>query len=219
MGRPEALERLAAARLYVVSPDGDPAQAGMVLLDALEGGADVVQLRNKSAEKGLLLGVARGLAAEARRLGALLIVNDHVDLAILAGADGVHLGQDDLPVEEARRLWPDGLIGCSTHAPAQARAAVERGADYLGVGPVHATPTKPGRAAVGLEYVREAAAAGLGIPWFAIGGIDARNLDGVLAAGATRVAVVRAVADAPDRVAATRELRARVTAPGGVPVA
>jgi thiamine-phosphate pyrophosphorylase len=137
-----------------------------------------------------------------RRLGVALVVNDRPDLAVLVEADYVHVGQDDLPVEAVRRF---GLpVGLSTHAPEElARAA----ADYVGVGPVYATPTKDGRPAVGLEYVRHAAAHAR-VPWFAIGGIDETNVAGVVAAGARRVAVVRAVGDAEDPERAASALRA-----------
>ena len=139
---------------------------------------------------------------------SLFLVNDRLDLALAAEADGVHLGQDDLPVAVARRLLgPERLIGRSTHGLAQLRQAVAEGCDYVGVGPVHATPTKPGREPAGLDYVR-AAAAESPLPFFAIGGIDADNLPEVLAAGATRVAVVRAISAAPDPGAASRALLA-----------
>jgi thiamine-phosphate pyrophosphorylase len=124
-------------------------------------------------------------------------------------ADGVHLGQDDLPLPVARELWPGGLVGRSTHSVAQALAAQDEGADYIGVGPVHATPTKPGRPAVGLGLLVEVAAP-VGIPWFAIGGISLSNCGAVLAAGASRIAVVRAVCEAPEVAAAARALRTAV---------
>ncbi|MGH3062372.1 MAG: thiamine phosphate synthase, partial [Gaiellaceae bacterium] len=139
--------------------------------------------------------------AVTRRLGVPLVVNDRPDLAVLVGADFVHVGQDDLPLPAVRRFGiPAGL---STHS----REEVERaGADYIAVGPVFATPTKPGRPAVGLELVRHAAARAPA-PWFAIGGIDGTNVAEVVAAGARRIAVVRAIGDADDPEAAARELR------------
>lgn len=138
------------------------------------------------------------------RHNMLVIINDRPDLAAAAGADGVHLGQDDMPVGEARAIvGADRLIGLSTHTPEQIDAAA--GVDYVGVGPVYETPTKPGRAAVGLELVRYAADHAR-VPFFAIGGIEAGNVAAVRAAGAERIAVVRAVADAPDPEAAAREL-------------
>jgi thiamine-phosphate pyrophosphorylase len=146
--------------------------------------------------------VARELCAAA---GALLLVNDRPDLAVRAGADGVHVGQDDMPVAEVRAIaGPELLVGLSTHAPAEIERA---GADYIGVGPVHTTPTKPGRPAVGLELVRHAAAHAE-LPWFAIGGIDPLSVRAVVEAGATRIAVVRAITEADDPEAAARTLRA-----------
>ena len=142
-----------------------------------------------------------------RRLGVPLVVNDRPDLALLCEADFVHLGQDDLPVDAARRL---GLAaGQSTHAPDEIDAAE---ADYIGVGPVYETPTKEGRPAVGLELVRYAASRARQ-PWFAIGGIDETNVPDVVAAGATRIAVVRAIGDASDPERAARTLRKAL--PGG----
>jgi thiamine-phosphate pyrophosphorylase len=211
----ELTARLVEARLYVVSADAAPEIQATVLRAAIDGGADVVQLRNKVAAPVDLIETARLVAAHARSRKALFIVDDHLELAIEAGADGVHLGQDDLPVEAARSRW-GGLVGRSTHSLDQALEAQRQGADYLGVGPVYATPTKPGRPAVGLELVGTVAAA-ISIPWFAIGGIDARNLDDVLGAGASRVAVVRAVCGAGDPAAAARALRARLAQRQGAP--
>lgn len=158
---------------------------------------DVVQLRDKHASARDLLAAAEVFRRRTSEFGALFIVNDRVDLAIATGADGVHLGQDDLPVPEARRqLGPEPLIGLSTHSQGQIRSA-PAAADYLGVGPVAETPTKPGRPAVGTALVSFAAREALR-PFFAIGGIDLDGLPAVLAAGATRVAVVRALTDAAD---------------------
>ena len=209
---------LSEARLYVISAEGAPVAQVRALCAAVDGGADIVQLRNKSAAPTELLPAARQLVAYCRERGALAIVNDHLDVAIDADADGVHLGQDDLAIAEARRRWPGPrLIGRSTQSLDQATSAAAQGADYLGVGPVHATPTKPGRPATGVELVSAVARSGIGIPWFAIGGIDASNIDDVIGAGASRVAVVRAVAAAPDPAAAAAELRARLGAPVGGP--
>ena len=131
---------------------------------------------------------------------ALFIINDRVDIAHILGADGVHLGQEDIDINSARDLLgKDSIIGLSTHCPEQAQIAVESGADYIGVGPVFVTPTKPGRSAVGLEYVRwayENITINTNIPWFAIGGINLENLNQVLDAGASRIAVVRAIINA-----------------------
>jgi thiamine-phosphate pyrophosphorylase len=173
---------------------------------ALRGGADVFQLREKHAPDDEILAAAATARALCDEHGALFVVNDRPDLAREARADGVHLGQDDMGVEDARAVvGADVLVGRSTHSPEQIDGAA--GADYIGVGPVHATPTKHGRPAVGLELVRYAAEHAA-VPFFAIGGIDAERLGAVAAAGATRVAVVRAIADADDPAAAARALRA-----------
>jgi thiamine-phosphate pyrophosphorylase len=195
-------ERLAAARLYLVAD----ASAAPWLDAALRGGVDIVQLREKDARDDALLEAAARFRAACAEHGALFILNDRPDLVAAAGADGVHVGQDDVPVAEARRLvGDDRLVGLSTHSPAQVDAAA--GVDYIGVGPVHATPTKPGRPAVGLDLVRYAAA-NARVPWFAIGGIDSTNVDGVRAAGAERIAVVGAIARAEDHEAAAEALGA-----------
>jgi thiamine-phosphate pyrophosphorylase len=204
--------RLAAARLYLCTPIRPDLSE---LADAVLGaGVDVVQLRDKQAEAGPLLEAAAVLRAAADRHGALLAVNDRADVALAAGADVLHLGQDDLPMAWARRVLGDGvLLGRSTHDLDQARRALEEGWDYLAVGPVHPTPTKPGRPPVGAGLVAEVAALAPSRPWFAIGGIDLDNLDGVLAAGATRVVVVRAITEAADPAAAAAALAFRLTAP------
>jgi thiamine-phosphate pyrophosphorylase len=199
--------RLQRAALYLVC---DTQPGGRALADvlgpALAGGVDIVQLRDKSAADAALLAaaaVARRLCDEA---GALLIVNDRPDLVGATGADGCHVGQDDMDIAQARALaGPQALVGRSTHGPEDIAAAGD--ADYIGVGPVHATPTKPGRAPVGLDLVRHAAAHAT-VPFFAIGGIDATNVGAVLAAGARRIAVVRAIAAAADPRAAAAALRA-----------
>jgi len=200
---------LDAARLYFI--------CGIDRLDtvgpALRGGVDIFQLRDKHAGDDELLRAA----AVARRLcsehGALFIVNDRPDLAVAAGADGVHIGQDDMTIADARAIvGPDLLVGRSTHTPAQIDASA--GADYIGVGPVHATPTKLGRPAVGLELVSYAVAHGR-VPFFPIGGIDAANLADVVGVGATRAAVVRAISEAADPEAAARALRAALAVPVG----
>ena len=208
---------LAAARLYLCTGarrrEGDLEE----FLDAvLAAGVDVVQLREKgleAAEELELLGV---LAAAAHRHGRLLAVNDRADVAAAAGADVLHLGQRDLPPAAARRLLgPRVAIGRSTHSPEQAaRAAGDADVDYFCTGPLWATPTKPGRAAVGLDLVRSTAATAPAKPWFAIGGIDLERLDEVLEAGARRVVVVRAITDADDPAAAAREFAERLRAAG-----
>ena len=184
-------ERLGARRLE------------QVVEQAIRGGAGVVQLRDKNASDSELLRQALTLLPVTRRYRVPLVVNDRVPVAKQAGADGVHLGQQDGTLADARReLGERAIIGRSTHSPEQALEAEREGFDYIGVGPVVATPTKPGRPGVGLELVRFAAA-NLRIPFVAIGGIDENNLEEVLAAGARSVAVVRAVmgADDPERAA------------------
>jgi thiamine-phosphate pyrophosphorylase len=213
MVRPPAMsgglvrERLQEARLYLVTP-GDPPAGPLeeFLPRVLEGGVDIVQLRDKHLEARPLLELAAVVRRRTREFGALFFVNDRVDLAIAAEADGVHVGQQDLAPEEARRqMGPAALIGLSTHAPGEILAAAASAADYIAVGPVHATPTKPGRPAVGHELVRFAAARAVQ-PFFAIGGIDGANLADVLAAGARRIAVVRALTESDDPGGAARRL-------------
>jgi thiamine-phosphate pyrophosphorylase len=191
---------LADKRLYLVTPVRQ--DFGAFLAAAFGGGVDVVQVRERALADGRLLEAL----AEAREVtvahGVPLGVNDRPDLAVLAGADFVHVGQEDIPVEAVRTF---GLpVGVSTHAPGEIDGARS---DYIAVGPVHATPTKEGRPAVGLELVRYAAA-NARLPWFAIGGIDESNVAEVVAAGATRVAVVRAIVEADDPERAARVLRA-----------
>jgi thiamine-phosphate pyrophosphorylase len=198
-------ERIAGARLYLVC-DARP----RAFLDAaLRGGVDVVQLRAKSLDDAGLLDAARAFRSAADAAGALFVLNDRPDLVAACDADGVHVGQDDgAPAAAREAVGPDRIVGRSTHAPAQLAAAEDDpDVDYLAVGPVHETPTKPGRPAVGLAYV-EHAAAHARKPWFAIGGIDAANVGRVVAAGARRIVVVRAIAAAEDPEAAARELRA-----------
>jgi thiamine-phosphate pyrophosphorylase len=211
----DARERLADARLYLCTDArrgrGDLAEFADA---ALAGGVDVVQLRDKGIEALEELAALRVLADACRRHGRLLAVNDRADVAHAAGADVLHLGQGDLPVPAARALLGDGvLIGRSCHAePEAAAAAAQPGADYFCTGPVWPTPTKPGRPAPGLGLVRYAAALGTDRPWFAIGGIDLGNVDEVLAAGARRIVVVRAITEAADPYAAARDLAAKVRA-------
>jgi thiamine-phosphate pyrophosphorylase len=207
-----AAERLRAARLYLVLETW----AVHVVEPALRGGVDVVQLRDKDASDGAVVGAGSELRALCDLHGALFVVNDRPDLALECGAGGVHLGQDDAPAEQVRAEVGERLaIGLSTHSPEQIAAAEASSADYFAVGPVHETPTKPGRAAVGTELVRHAAAVAAK-PWFAIGGIDAGNAHEVAAAGARRFVVVRAIRDAADPEAAARALRAALEAEAAV---
>ncbi|GAB3282679.1 thiamine phosphate synthase [Parasphingorhabdus pacifica] len=211
--------RLDDARLYLCT-DARTAQDDLADFAeaALSGGVDIIQLRDKSPDGAPMearqeLAALEVLAEACVRHGALLAVNDRADIALAAEADVLHLGQDDIPVELARRIVGDQVaVGRSTHDLVQAdSAATELGVDYFCTGPVWTTPTKPGREAAGLELVRHAAEhRGHGRPWFAIGGIGAGNLDDVLAAGAERVVVVRAITEADDPQAAAESLRARL---------
>ena len=203
--------RLQRARLYLIC-DGRPGDRDpeRFLHEAIEGGVDVVQLRDKRRDERELAVAAAIFRRVCDEYGVLFLVNDRPDLATAFGADGVHVGQDDTAVDSAREVvGPGRLVGLSTHAPAEVDAA--SGVDYIGVGPVHATPTKAGRPAVGLGLVHHAELSAR-MPFFAIGGIDLGNVDAVLAAGARRIAVVRAIAEAPDPRAAARALRDRIEA-------
>ena len=206
-------ERLAAARLYLCT-DGRRRQGDLVsFLDAvLAAGVDIVQLREKGLEAREELALLEVFSAACRRHGRLLAVNDRADVALAAGADVLHLGQDDLPVPVARQiLGPGPLIGRSSHSPAQsAAAAAEDGVDYFCAGPVWTTPTKPERPATGLGLLAHVTRRQPERPWFAIGGISLDRLDDVLAAGATRVVVVRAITEADDPAAATRAFARRL---------
>ena len=214
MGRDGAgrRERLAASRLYLCTPIR-PGLASFA--DAVLGaGVDLIQLRDKQAEAGPLLEASAVLRAAAERHDALFAINDRADIALAAGADVLHLGQDDLPLSWARRiLGEDVLLGRSTHDLDQAATAASEPWDYLVAGPVWATATKPGRPATGTALIEAVAALDPPQPWFAIGGIAPDNLHEVTAAGASRVVVVRAITDVPDPAAATRTVRDRL--PGG----
>jgi thiamine-phosphate pyrophosphorylase len=205
-------ERLATARLYLVC---DARPRGW-LLAALRGGVDLVQLRDKSLDDDGLVAAAREFRAAADEAGALFVLNDRPDMVEACGADGVHVGQDDEPPHAARAaVGEHRIVGRSTHAPEQADAAdADPEVDYLAVGPVHATPTKPGRPAAGLDYVAYAART-VAKPWFAIGGLDAGNVGAVVRRGASRIVVVRALTEAADVETAARELREALGDPVG----
>ena len=180
---------------------------------ALAGGADTVQLRDKSATAQNLCAVASEIQPQARKFGAAFLVNDRVDVALLTGADGAHLGQTDLPCHEARRLLPrPSILGVSAATIAEAKKAVKDGADYIGVGPVFATPTKPDAGEpLGLDRLADLVRA-VPVPVVAIGGIHHENVIAVLATGVAGVAVVAAVVSAPDMAAAARALKSRIAA-------
>jgi len=201
---------LRLARLYVITPDAPPDRVIDIATAAQRGGADVIQLRHKTMARGELLELARTL----RRLltEALFVVNDHVDIALLSEADGVHLGPDDLSIAGARRVAGDRLfIGASASTVEAARQAIREGADYLGCGPAFATPIKAEKTVLGPPGIA-AIASQVSVPVFAIGGIDESNLGDLVAVGLKRVCVIRAVAGAPDPEQAARRLRAMLTA-------
>ena len=206
LGAEELRARLRAARLYVVTDDSTALDDLPALVEAaVAGGADLVQLRRKGEPWTQLVEVAGQLAGICRRGGSLFLVNDHVDLALEVGSDGLHLGQEDTPVPEAReRLGPRPLIGLSTHTPEQARLAQRLPLDYIAAGPVRATPTKPDGQEVGFSQV-SAAAQVTRVPVVAIGGLDEGA--SAIEAGADMVAVVRAVCWAGDPELAARRLR------------
>jgi thiamine-phosphate pyrophosphorylase len=207
--------RLADARLYLCTDARRDRGDLAPFLDAVLGaGVDIVQLREKGLEAREELVLLEVFADACRRHGRLLAVNDRADVALAAGADVLHLGQDDLPVPVARQiLGPEPLIGRSSHSPGQAdAAAAEPGVDYFCAGPLWTTPTKPGRPATGLGLVSHVARSAPERPWFAIGGIGLGRLDEVLAAGATRVVVVRAITEAGDPGAAAASLTRRLRA-------
>ncbi|MBS4728487.1 thiamine phosphate synthase [Mycobacterium sp. SM1] len=218
-----ARARLAAARLYLCTDArrdrGDLAEFADA---ALAGGVDIIQLRDKGSvgerrfgplEACDELAALQVLAEAAGRYGALVAVNDRADIARAAGAEVLHLGQGDLPLQVAREIvGPGTLIGRSTHDPAQVARAVSEDVDYFTVGPCWPTPTKPGRPATGLDLIRTAARLAGPKPWFAIGGIDARRLPQVLEAGARRIVVVRAITTAEDPRAAAETLSAALAA-------
>ncbi|TQK43947.1 thiamine-phosphate diphosphorylase [Streptomyces sp. SLBN-118] len=208
-----ARELLSDARLYLCT-DARKKQGDLAaFLDAvLSSGVDIVQLRDKGMEAAEELDHLQVFADACRRHGKLLAVNDRADVAHAIGSDVLHLGQGDIPVPAARAiLGEDVLMGRSTHAESEVdAAAVEQGVDYFCTGPCWPTPTKPGRYAPGLGLVRYAAGLGTDRPWFAIGGIDAGNLDEVLEAGARRIVVVRAITEADDPAAAAADLTKRI---------
>ena len=202
-----------AWRLYVIV---DPAASGArdlaeVAAAAIRGGADAIQLRDKAASARRLLADAERLLPLTRMAGIPLLINDRADIARAIGADGVHLGQQDLPVKDARGLLgPDRLIGKSTHSLEQALAAQAEGADYIGFGPIFPTPTKPDYPSLGTALIRQVRAR-IQLPVICIGGIDGATVEQAIDAGAWCVAVVRAVCSAPDPESAARNLKHTLT--------
>lgn len=206
---PATRERLATARLYLCTDSrAERGDLRGFVRACFAGGVDIIQIREKGIEAAAELAALAVVAEEAERAGALVAANDRADVATLAGVDVLHVGQGDLRTEQVRGLAPSVAVGLSTHDPDQlAAAAAHPEVDYFCVGPVWATPTKPGRPGVGLELVRAAAQTQTDTPWFAIGGISHQNIDEVVAAGATRVVVVRDLTEAGDPEAAARRLR------------
>jgi thiamine-phosphate pyrophosphorylase len=197
-------DRLRAARVYLVLE----ASSARAVAPALRGGVDLVQLRDKHASDDEIVRAGRELRELCADHGALFLVNDRPDLALACDADGVHVGQDDMPVDDARAIvGPGRIVGTSTHSRDQVDAAEAGGADYYAVGPVFETPTKQGRPATGWDLIAYAAGRATK-PWFAIGGMDAERTRAAVAAGAERVVVVRAIRDAADPEAAARAIRA-----------
>jgi thiamine-phosphate pyrophosphorylase len=201
-GRRAALER---ARLYLCTPDRPDLEAFVTAV--CQAGVDIVQLRDKELTDRALLERAAVARDAAHRAGALFVLNDRPDLAVACEADGVHVGQDDVPAVVARRIvGPDVLVGLSTHAPEELGASAGEPVDYVSAGPVEPTPTKPGRAGTGLDYIRLAAQRSPH-PFFVTGGVSPATLPAIAAAGATRFVVVRALTEAADPAAVARELR------------
>ena len=215
----EKLFRLQSANLYLVTNQDDfnsEKDFLNVIGKSIEGGIDIIQLREKNENESKILNLAKEIKKLISGTDVLFILNDRVDLALAADADGVHLGQDDMPIKQARKITPDGfIIGLSTHNIEQGQNAVEAFhemplPDYLGVGPVFPTPTKPNYKACGLEYVKWASENLKAIPWFAIGGINETNIDNVIDAGAKKIAVVQAIINAKDPLAVTKQLKEQI---------
>jgi thiamine-phosphate pyrophosphorylase len=209
--RQTRLQQLQKTPLYLVTSPATHLTA--IVEAALKGGLRLVQYRDKETDDCFRWQRAQELQQLCRQYGALFLVNDRVDLALAVNADGVHLGQQDLPIAMARQLLgPQKIIGRSTTNPEEMQRAIAEGADYIGVGPVYATPSKAGKRPAGLDYVQYAATHAT-VPWFAIGGIDSSNLAAVTQAGATQVAIIRAIMEADNPETTTVNLLAQLTPP------
>jgi thiamine-phosphate pyrophosphorylase len=211
----DTAEKFKPVRLYIIISSSLPADVFSLTHCCLAGGADCIQLRAKGVDDDKLFALALEFAKICKDAGVLSIINDRVDIAVASGADGVHLGQNDLPIEQVRKLQLAPLIiGKSTHSIEQLHAACEELSAYVSLGPVFATSTKPGAAPVGLDYVRQGVEilGGTGIGHVAIGGITLDNVEEVLNAGAKTIAVCSAVTEASDPTAACRTLKEKITA-------
>jgi thiamine-phosphate pyrophosphorylase len=207
-----ARTRLEEAHLYAITPDADPDRVVDLVEAWMQGGAEIVQLRHKSLARGAVLDLAGRLAETVHRAGGLLIVNDYVDIALLAGADGVHLGDDDMSVSGARSMaGPDLIVGASASTPTAALRKVADGADYIGSGPVFATPLKPDKRVIGPAGVAAVAAA-VEVPVFAIGGVSEANISELVAAGVRRACAIRSLAEADDPAATAARMREALSA-------
>jgi thiamine-phosphate pyrophosphorylase len=198
---------IAEARLYAITADDEPHRLEAAVRASLKGGAQIVQLRHKSLRRGALLALARKLQPSVAAADALFIVNDHLDIALAASADGVHLGGDDLSIAAARRVaGPELLIGASASSESTAREAEKQGADYVGSGPAFSTPIKAEKRVIGPAAVA-AIARSVQIPVFAIGGVDESNIEELVHNGVHRACVIRALFATPDPEVAARKLR------------
>ena len=210
----DTIERYKKVNLYIVITSNLPTEVISLTYKCVDGGADCIQLRAKAVEDDIFFALAVEFVRICKDAGVVSIINDRVDMATASGADGVHLGQNDLPIEQARKLQLTPLIiGKSTHSPKQLRAACQERPTYAALGPVFSTATKPTAPAVGLDYVRQAKKilAGTGIGNVAIGGITTDNVEEVLEAGADAIAVCAAVTKAADPAKACRLLKEKTT--------
>ncbi|OGI19840.1 MAG: thiamine-phosphate diphosphorylase [Candidatus Melainabacteria bacterium RIFCSPHIGHO2_02_FULL_34_12] len=213
----EKLLRLHNASLYLVASRDVPSgrlydkEFLTVIEKAIEGDVNIIQLREKDESERKIISIAKEIKNLIKGTDILFIINDRVDIALACDADGIHLGQDDMPVNEARKITPEGfIIGLSTHNKEQGKEGLKSGADYLGIGPVFPTPTKPDYIAAGLDYVSWASNNLKDLPFFAIGGIDENNIEKVINAGAKRIAVVRAIMDSNDSLKTTKTLKSKL---------